>query len=228
VAAELYPRAPYEVIKDEPVVVGDEPLRDDDDDTYAEVRSRDASPKSDNWDREDALHIGMDTLTTSISATAPIIVNYRMTATTTDDWAKIGDHFFYLHNADHSVALALHPFPEADRPANSGAPQDRSFEVSDDLLADWGITRQHLLDGLAAGLFLDFAAWRVGDLEGEKNSAETVLRLHKFWLSFGTSPRRLPHNRILQRGNDGLGITGGRRILGTKTLQSSNRATGIR
>jgi hypothetical protein len=55
--------------------------------------------------------------------------------------------------------------------------------------------------------------------------------LVSYWLDEDAQPttlRRLPPNRILQRGNDGLGITGGRRILGAKTLQSSNRATGIR
>lgn len=40
---------------------------------------------------------------------------------------------------------------------------------------------------------------------------------------------RPAHNRVVQRGNDGLGVTGGRRIIGTRTIQSSNRrGTAIR
>jgi hypothetical protein len=44
----------------------------------------------------------------------------------------------------------------------------------------------------------------------------------------GATRRPRAYNRINQRGSDGYGITGGRRILQTRTIQSSNRATGIR
>lgn len=54
----------------------------------------------------------------------------------------------------------------------------------------------------------------------------TVYELH-IVVEYGTK-RRIAHNRIVQRGNDGLGVTGGARVVQRRTIQSSSRATGIR
>lgn len=54
-------------------------------------------------------------------------------------------------------------------------------------------------------------------------------RILDVWVQFVYDDTRpAAHNRIVQRGNDGLGLTGGQRVVQARTVQSSNRAFGIR
>jgi hypothetical protein len=221
----LYAQLP-EVLNDTPTIVGANPLGDGDDSTYIEYTTVVSVPRQ-ATDRADQTHGRIDALPAARSALSRLTVNYRATVTT-DDWQGIEDYLFLLHTEDFSVHLPLYPFPDPDRPLEGG-PYTYTFEITDELLNEWGYTREALMDGLVAGMWVDAAAWRGSTTGMPDGQWTTVIRLHEFWVSVSggcASPKA--YNRILQRGNDGLGITGGRRILGTKTLQSSNRATGIR
>lgn len=154
----------------------------------------------------------------------------------------IGFDFAQIPTGAQIVGDVVHYTATFNDFPSSTAILDPAFDVNGSPL---GASRLTLAEGaFTAGIPLHYvgagdwaAALQVGPvsvhLYPRSTSTESGVpihfaTIHEAWIIVDMPGGRPPHCRIVQRGNDGLGITGGQRVVQRRTIQASNRAIAFR